>query len=78
MAGRYDAVGPEAEFQPNSRGRVLRNRLGITSVRELELKESEMLLVATQQIIDDPRTQRRTFQRKRAFRELCAKWFWCI
>jgi hypothetical protein len=36
MPGRYDAAGPEAEFQPGSRGRVLRNRLGITSVRELE------------------------------------------
>jgi hypothetical protein len=34
MPGRYDTAGPEAEFQPGSRGRVLRNRLGITSVRE--------------------------------------------
>lgn len=52
MAGRYDAVGPEAEFQPGLRGRVLRNRLGITSVRELERRESAALLIATQQSID--------------------------
>src|ERR1700680_3136920 len=43
MAGRYKATGPEAEFQPGSRGRVLRNRLGITSVRELERRESAAL-----------------------------------
>lgn len=53
MPSRYDAVGPEAEFQPGSRGRVLRNRLGITTVRELERQESESLLAATQQTIDD-------------------------
>ena len=53
MAGRYEAAGPEAEFQPGSHGRVLRNRLGITSVRELERAESEALLAATQQIIDE-------------------------
>lgn len=53
MAGRYEAAGPEAEFQPGSRGRVLRNRLGITSVRELERIESEALLATTQQIIDE-------------------------
>ncbi len=59
MAGRYEAVGPEAEFQPGSRGRVLRNRLSITSVRALERKESELLLVATQQIIDATRVDQR-------------------
>ena len=59
MAGRYDAVGPEAEFQPGSRGRVLRNRLGTTSVRELERRESAALLMATQQIIDETRMDQR-------------------
>jgi cell filamentation protein len=59
MAGRYDAVGPEAEFQPGSRGRVLRNRLGITSVRELERRESAGLLIATQQSIDETRVDQR-------------------
>lgn len=53
MTGRYDAAGPESEFQPGSRGRVLRNRRGITSVRLLERDESEALLAATQQAIDD-------------------------
>ena len=59
MAGRYDAVGPEAEFQPGSRGRVLRNRLGVTSVRELERRESAALLFAAQQIIDETRLNQR-------------------
>lgn len=59
MAGRYDAVGPEAEFQPGSRGRVLRNRLRVTSVRELERRESAALLFATQQIIDETRVDQR-------------------
>lgn len=53
MAGRYKATGPEAEFEPGSRGRVLRNRLGITSVLALERKESEELLATTQQMIDE-------------------------
>jgi hypothetical protein len=34
------------------RGRVLRNRLGIKSVLEMELKESEVLLSATEQMIE--------------------------
>jgi cell filamentation protein len=55
MAGRYDAEGPEAQFQPGSRDRVLRNRVGITSVREIERKESEALLAATQATIDETR-----------------------
>jgi cell filamentation protein len=33
----------EAEFQPGSRGRVLRNFLGITRVREMEEAESQAL-----------------------------------
>jgi cell filamentation protein len=55
MAGRYKAEGPEAEFEPGSRGRVLRNRLGVKSVREIERKESEALLSATEQMIDETR-----------------------
>jgi hypothetical protein len=51
MAERYKAEGPDAEFEPGSRGRVLRNRLGIKSVREMERKESDALLSATQQMI---------------------------
>jgi cell filamentation protein len=59
MVGRYDAVGREAEFQPGSRGRVLRNRLGIKSVRELEREESERLLATTQRTIDETRVDQR-------------------
>lgn len=53
MVGRYKAGGPEAEFEPGSRGRVLRNRVGVTSVREIERKESEALLTVTQRAIDE-------------------------
>ena len=59
MPGRYDPAGPEAEFQPGSRGRVLLNRLGITSVRELERQESEKLLAVTQETIDETRVDQR-------------------
>lgn len=52
-AGRYAATGPETEFQPGSRGRVLRNRLGITSVRAIEQAESQALLATTQQLVDE-------------------------
>ena len=55
MTGRYDAVGEEAEFEPGSRGRVLRNRLGISSLRAIERKESEALLIATERMIDEAR-----------------------
>lgn len=55
MTGRYSAEGPEAEFEPGSPGRVLRNRLGITSVREIERKESEALLAVTERLIDETR-----------------------
>jgi cell filamentation protein len=42
--GRYQARGPEAEFEPGSGGRVLRNKLGIQRVRDIEQAESEALL----------------------------------
>jgi len=59
MAGRYEAEGPEAESEPGSRGRVLRNRVGITSVREIERRESKALLAATQATIDETRVDQR-------------------
>ncbi len=59
MAGRYKASGPEAEFQPGSRGRVPRNRLGTTTVRLLQHAESETLLAATQQMIDETEANQR-------------------
>jgi cell filamentation protein len=43
----------EAEFEPGSRGRVLRNLQGIRSVREMARRESGALLLATQQLIDN-------------------------
>ena len=44
MAGRYEAVGIEAETEPGSRGRVLRNRLGLNRVRDIQQAESDALL----------------------------------
>jgi cell filamentation protein, protein adenylyltransferase len=43
---RYAATGSESQFQPGSRGRVLRNRLGITRVREIEEVETDALRAA--------------------------------
>jgi cell filamentation protein len=41
---RYDVSAlTEAQFEPGSRGRVLRNRLGITRVREMNLAETAAL-----------------------------------
>jgi cell filamentation protein len=39
---RYDA-GVETEFEPGSRGRVLRNLLGIQRVGDMDLAESRAL-----------------------------------
>ncbi len=52
MATRYDAHGAETEFEPGSRGRVLRNLQEIRSAREMARRESEALFLATQQLID--------------------------
>ena len=43
---RYHASGPEAEFEPGSRSRVLRNLLGIRLVRDMNLAESQALEIA--------------------------------
>ena len=59
MSDRYSAHGPETEFEPGSRGRVLRNRLGIISVREMARRESESLLAATQRMIDETQLEQR-------------------
>lgn len=53
MSNRYIAHGPEAEFEPGSRSRVLRNRLGITSSREIARLESQALLDTTNRLIDE-------------------------
>jgi cell filamentation protein, protein adenylyltransferase len=46
MPGRYAAGGLEAECEPGSRGRGLRNKLGIIRLREMQRAESEALLAA--------------------------------
>jgi cell filamentation protein len=43
MRTRYAAIGNESEFQPGSRGRVLRNLCGIKTVGVIEQAESEAL-----------------------------------
>jgi cell filamentation protein len=44
VATRYEAKGIEAEFEPASRRRVLRNKLGIVRVQDMQEAESEALL----------------------------------
>jgi len=53
MAGRYDPGGVEAEFEPGSRRRVLRNHLGITRVRDMAQVESQALLLVQAQFVDE-------------------------
>lgn len=50
--GRYAAHGPEAEFEPGSRNRVLRNLLGIRSMRAMARAESQALLSAQERLVD--------------------------
>ncbi len=49
---RYQATGIEVEFEPGSRGRVLRNHLGITRVRDMHLAESQALEIAQDLALD--------------------------
>ena len=44
MKSRYiTPIGPEAEYEPGSRGRVLRNKLGIKSKSAMDALEAKML-----------------------------------
>ncbi|MCI0517782.1 MAG: Fic family protein [Woeseiaceae bacterium] len=52
MSPKYEARGPEAEFEPGSRGRVLRNLLGITRVRDMNEAESQALELAQEAALD--------------------------
>lgn len=52
IAGKYEATGPQAEFQPGSRNRVLRNVLGITRVRDMNEAESQALELAQEAALD--------------------------
>lgn len=52
MTNRYQITGVEVEFEPGSRGRVLRNRLGIARVRDMSLAESQALEIAQDLALD--------------------------
>lgn len=56
---RYEPRGVEAEFEPGSHHRVLRNLIGVRSVREMARRESEALLAATERLIDETRVDQR-------------------
>ena len=49
---KYQASGVQAEFEPGSRGRVLRNLLGITRVRDMKLAESQALLLVQRHAVE--------------------------
>lgn len=49
---RYHAVGLEAQFEPGSRGRVLRNHLGIVRARDMAEAESQALEIAQEAALD--------------------------
>ena len=53
MVTRYDPGGIEAEFEPGSRGRVLRNQLGITRVRDMAQAESQALFLVQDQLVQE-------------------------
>jgi cell filamentation protein len=52
VSRKYEAGGLEAEFEPGSRGRVLRNVLGITRVRDMNAAESQALELAQDAAVD--------------------------
>jgi len=52
VSRKYEATGPEAEFEPGSRGRVLRNLLGITRARDMNEAESQALELAQEAALD--------------------------
>lgn len=48
---RYDATGVQAEAEPGSKGRVLRNLLGIKRVGDIKQAESQALLLAQEEAV---------------------------
>ena len=52
MVTRYDPGGTQPEFEPGSRGRVLRDRLGIARARDMSLAESQALLLAQHHAVE--------------------------
>jgi len=53
LSSRYEPHGIEAEHEPRSRRRVLRNLRGVRSSRAMARIESEALLDTTQRAIDE-------------------------
>ena len=51
--GRYQANSSEGEYQPGSNDEVLKNLLSITDPLQMELLETEKLLVLTDTITQD-------------------------
>jgi cell filamentation protein len=51
MVTRYDAFGVQAQFEPGSRSRVLRNLLRIRRVRDIQLAESQALQLAQERAV---------------------------
>lgn len=56
---RYEAAGPEAEFEPGSRGGVLRNLLGIVRARDMAEAESQALELAQAAALEQYRSDHR-------------------
>ena len=73
---KYEASGVQAEFEPGSRDRVLRNLLGIVRVRNMEHAESEQLeRVQREAVARYGRTHRfRTSDIRELHRELHRSW----
>lgn len=58
---RYSTDLEESQFEPGSNGRVLRNKLGIRRLREMQKMESQSLLVLTEALLNEvTETQRFT------------------
>jgi cell filamentation protein len=51
MTSRYAPHGPDGDFQPGSRRRVLTNHLDIFRVRDMQVAESEALLSLTHALL---------------------------
>lgn len=67
QGGRYDVSSlPEAQFEPGSNRRVLSNRLGITTKREIDRAEAAALARATDSLV-------RTYDQEHRFsaRDIC-------
>lgn len=52
MNSRYAATGIESEFEKSSRGRVLRNKMSIHLVREMQATESSALEQAQERLLE--------------------------